>query len=293
MRSAPPIRAGARPHIAIAGAALLVGVASLAACTTGDAQETPPIVLGMTDQIAPSYSDQELTLYEVQTPVELPVRKPNDQERQALQGLGDQPPYPRAPFLLVDDTRVEIRFTLSNLDDQEHTIELLLDPWNEFVRYRPGIQVVSDEETVPNFSGYDKFFVLPGKSRTQGTITSDDMRELAIDLATVQNILAQPVDPMAAMSPTMLVNRAFNLQNRSNDGDPLLTPLIPKVIAGVTGFDLGLRGYAAGNVAVEITIDVTDVNGNRVIEPGNSDPSITPMGIPHTILSPPAANPMM
>src|SRR5262249_3661724 len=83
-------------------------------------------------QIAPAYSDQQLTMYEVQIPVQLPIRHPTDTERQAL---GEAEPYPRAPFLLAGDERVEVRFTLSNLDAKQHVVELLLDPWNEFVRH--------------------------------------------------------------------------------------------------------------------------------------------------------------
>jgi len=150
------------------------------------------------------------------------------------------------------------------------------------VRYVPGV-IVTEERTTPNLSGYDKLIAVPAKSRVQGTITTDDTTELAFDLATAEAILANPpADPSVAVGS--MINHVFNLQNRSNTGDPLITPYIPKVIAGLTGFDLGVRTYQKGNVAVEIVMDVTDVNGSKVLPPGSTD---KPIGVPGTEISPP------
>lgn len=283
-----PTRAGPRPRrpLAVPATGLLLAlglVPALGACVNNDAnQVTPPVALGMSKTIAPFYSDQQITIYQVETPVTLPVRRPTDGEAKAL---GKADPYPRAPFLHADDLRVEIRFTLSNLDDEAHSVELLVDPWNEFVRYKPGVQVVSDEQTIPDFSGYDKFFVLPPKSRTAGTITRDDTNELAVDLATAENAMANPPAAGAGTNLNALFNHIFNLQNRSNDGDPLVTPLVPKTIAGLTGFDLGLRSYGPANVAVEVLVDIVDVAGDRVIGAGSG---AKPIGPPGTLLRPPA-----
>jgi hypothetical protein len=301
---AAPTPVGVRPRLRVLRvAALLVGagaapvVATAAGCSNGSSdQVTPPIALGMTDALAAYYSDQQISIYEVQKPVPLPVRAPSDQEVQALGPAPAGTPYPRAPYLKVDDERVEVHYTISNIDDQQHTVWLLIDPWNEFVRWNPGVQVVSDEETVPNY-GYDLPFIVQGKSRVQGTITPDDMHEIAIKLASVENLLASP-QAKQAMSPdagggvvgmgldvTGVANNIFNPLNRSNGGDPVYTPWIPPVIAGVTGFDLGLRTFEPANVAVEITIDVQDLNGNRFVEAGSSNI----LGPPPKTLSPPAA----
>jgi hypothetical protein len=178
-----------------------------------------------------------------------------------------------------------VRYTITNLDDQDHDVQLLLDPWNEFVRYKPGI-VVSDEMTEPNPSGWDTQFKIKAKERRIGTLTSDDMNELAIDLATAENILKNPPkDPNADVAG--IINRAFDVQNRSNQNDPIVTPFIPPVIAGLTGFDLGLRMFEHGTVAVEISMDVTDLNGNRVLAAG-FDPS-TQIHMPQRVISPPGA----
>jgi hypothetical protein len=167
---------------------------------------------------------------------------------------------------------------------------MLIDPWNEFVRWSPGVTVVNDEQTTPNY-GYDLVFVVPGKSRVEGTLTTDDMHEIAIKLASAQNVLAspqaQPQPPgmgnMNAFNSTGIVNNIFNPQNRSNANDPIYTPWIPPVIAGLTGFDLGLRTYEAANVAVEVTLDVQDLNGDRFVKADSTDPQLGP---PPVTLSP-------
>ena len=251
----------------------IVAGLAVAACQSGDAQVTPPVVLGMTDTMPAFYSDQENTLYQVKLPVPLPMRKPLDSE------LSDTktPPYPRAPFLLASDVRLEIRWTLTNLDDKPHTVELLFDPWNEFVRYRPAIQQIDEENTRIDLSGNDQFHKLGPKERLVGVLTPDDTRELAVDLATIESILANPPAADAQYGAPALINRAVAVQNRSTDGDPLLTPYIPAVIAGLTGFDLGMRTSERANVAVEVTVDITDLQGNRVIVPGDNQ---EPIGMP-------------
>jgi hypothetical protein len=253
------------------------------ACANNDAnQVTQPVVLGMTASLAPIYDDGEMQMYQVQVPVRLPIRNPAPAETDKLP---DAQPYPRGPFLKASDVRLEVRYTLTNLDDAAHNVLLMLDPWNEFVRYNPGI-VVSEEMTLPNRSGIERRVRLQGKTRIVGTLTPDDMTELAIDLATAENILKNPPqDPNADVAGIM--NRAFDAQNRSNQYDPIVSPFIPQVIAGLTGFDLGLRTEEQGTVAVEITIDVTDLNGNRVIP--SDDTTTEKIAVPDHVISPPGA----
>jgi hypothetical protein len=324
----PPTRVGSRPRTA-AFAVLASVVAGAAACSqSSSSQTTAPVDLGMTSTMAPYYSDEEVTIYEAQIPVALPVKLPSASDRASLGPAPTGTPYPHAPWLTVDDESLEVHYTLTNIDGTDHTVWLLIDPWNEFVRWNPGVSVVSDEETVPNF-GYDLAFLVPARSRVEGTLTTDDMREIAIKLASVENMLASPQaraaagdggtmgddggpapdDPNASsmadetFDPTAVANNIFNPQNRSNGGDPLYTPWIPPVIAGLTGFDLGIRTYGGAddsvdtsdggvtggggaNVAVEITIDVQDLNGNRFVPADSTQPQL---GMPPVTLSPSAA----
>jgi hypothetical protein len=280
----------------------LVALALVAACTNGSGdQVTSPLAVGMTTTIGPYYADGQITLYQVNEAVPLPVRKPSATDEKALGAAPKGTPYPHMPFLTADDESVEVHYTLSNVDKVSHNVWLLVDPWNEFVRWRPGVSIVSDEETIPN-EGYDKQYVLPAMSRLEGTITSDDMHEIAIKLASVQNFLASPqgmqTDPTTSgdgPTPAGICNNIFDYQNRSNSTppDPYYTPWIPSVIAGLTGFDIGLRmevdegdTSGAGNVAIEITMEIQDLNGDRFVPVDTTDPQI---GVPPKTLSPPAA----
>ena len=284
------------------GLALFLGQALAAGCSNDSTDQViQPVAVGMTSTIDPSYSDGQISLYQVETPVALPVRKPTSAEAQAFGQAPKGTPYSHAPFLRLEDESVTVHFVLSNLDAAKHDVWLLIDPWNEFVRWKPGVTVVSDEETVPN-NGYDKEYILPPKSRIEGTITSDDMQEIATKLASVQNFLASPQGTQAAsamndnsLDPTQICNNIFDYQNRSNSTPPDLfyTPWIPPVIAGLTGFDLGIRMESdegdtggGGNVAVEVTVEVQDLNGNRFVPQDTDEAQI---GKPPKVLSPPSA----
>jgi hypothetical protein len=263
------------------GSAFVLALTGAGCANSGETQVIPPVVLGLTDTAPPTYDDGEVTIFETYTPVALPLRRPSDDERPK----GQADPYPRPPFHLASDTRITARFTLSNLDAQAHDVELLVDPWNEFVRYSPGV-VVDDESTTPNFSGIDRFFVLPALGRVEGIMTPDDMVELATDLGTAMELAKKPQADDSAFGGPALFNRAFNTQNRSTVFDPLLAAYIPKVVANIVGFDLGLRTYEKAKIAVEVVLDVEDLNGDRVIP---VDDDARKVGRPGTVLSPPAA----
>ncbi len=246
----------------------------------GETQVEPPVVLGMLETAAPTYDDGQMQIYEAYQPVELPLRRPSDDERP--KGASD--PYPRPPFQLASDTRITARFTLSNLEDKPHVVELLVNPWNEFVRYEPGV-TVDEEATTPNFSGINGRYILGPLGRIEGIITPDDFVELATDLGTAMKLHKTPPADDSAFAGPALYNRAFNVQNRSSQRDVVLAPFIPAVVANVVGFDLGLRTYEPAKIAVEMVLDVEDLNGDRVI-PEGSDAKRA--GRPGTVLSPPA-----
>ena len=245
----------------------------------GETQVIAPVILGMLETAKPTYDDGQVRIWSVTTPVELPLRRPADGELPK----GNVDPYPRAPFHLASDTRVTARFTLSNLENKAHTVELLIDPWNEFVRYLPGV-LVGDEKTTPNFSGIDRFFILPALGRVEGILTPDDFVELGTDLATAMKLQRTPPAADGPLGGPALYNRAFNIQNRSSQPDPVLAPFLPTVVANVVGFDLGIRSYEPAKVAVEVVLDVEDVNGNRVIAASSDARRV---GRPGAVLSPP------
>ena len=103
--------------------------------------------------------------------------------------------------------------------------------------YQPGIEIVSDEETLPDLSGYDRFYVLDKKERLIGTIVPDDTRELAIDLATVDGHLKWPTRAIRTATASSITRSI--LQNRSSDNDPLIAPYVaqPQDVPAMIGFD--------------------------------------------------------
>lgn len=269
--------------IGLVGPCALGGVFG-GACAGRDDQVMRPVVLGMVDTAPPILDDGETQVFQVTTPVALPLRRPSADEVPK----GNADPYPRPPFYDAHDLRTTVRFTLSNLDDQQHTVELLIDPWNEFVRYVPGVASTRGGTLMtPNLSGIDRFFVLPPLGRVQGILPPDDLLELAIDLGTAMALERHPPAGDAFGGPA-LYNRAFNVQNRSTEPDPVLERFIPPVAAGVVGFALGLRTNERAKVAVEIVVDVQDLVGGRIVDDTSSQAQ-SPVGRPGKTLTPPAA----
>ena len=253
-------------------APLLVGVLapSLGCSSKAEKQTYDPVPLGMVSTDTPFYDDGETTIYQVKRPVSIPIILPTDDESRILKQAAVSP-WDRTPWITKNDVKVQVTWTVSNLDKEGHNIELLLDPWTEFARYVPGVNV-GEEETIPDLSGIDLLTRVEGLQRKTGIFTFDDMDEAATDLATAQNILlsmpAMPADAMASSQygggANGMINHAFEIHNRSSDNDKLIKYLIPGTVAGLVGFDIGLRAYDKANVAIEIVVEVVDVPGNRV-----------------------------
>ena len=271
------------------GAALGAASWLMIGCGGDNTRQLDPKSLAMTADTAPFYDDGELTLYEVEVPVKLPIRRPTPDEQKTLNGGKKVAPFDHQPWVTPSAVRVQLTWTLANLDKEGHAVEVLVDPWSEFGRYVPGLSMAGDK-TLPNFSGIQELYDLPGldddrSSRIQHTFTYDDMDELATDFATVINIIktVQPtmngdmmVDPRVGY-----VNHTFAVENRS--GNDLVTDrYIPAVIPALLGFDLGLRTREKANVALEFTVEIVDKDGNRVLEEGSSE---KPLEAPGTTIT--------
>ncbi|HEY4105299.1 MAG TPA: hypothetical protein VGM44_15485, partial [Polyangiaceae bacterium] len=176
---------------------VIVGCALFAAGCGSKEQDRnlTPSEVGMTTSVAPTFMDGETTLYEVKRGFQFPIVKP-DADAQAALNKQKVEPYGREPWITADDVKVQVTWTLTNLDTVGHNVEVLIDPWNEFGRYYPGMQLADAEEQTfePNLSGIDQYFVLDPvsageSSRRHGTFTFDDLHEMAVDFATVQNLI--------------------------------------------------------------------------------------------------------
>ena len=123
-------------------APLLVGVLapSLGCSSKAEKQTYDPVPLGMVSTDTPFYDDGETTIYQVKRPVSIPIIPPNPDERKNLRAAAVSP-WDRTPWITKNDVKVQVSWTVSNLDKEGHNIELLLDPWTEFARYVPGVNV--------------------------------------------------------------------------------------------------------------------------------------------------------
>lgn len=262
--AAPPFRCLA-PFWCLAGV-----LAFAAAC--GDFEETRTLrarQVAISESDAPIYDDGELTIFESKLGIEFPLLAPSRDQARALRRAAVEP-YPSHPWIEVDDLRVQVSWVVSNLDAETHVVGVLIDPWNEFGRYWPGMSLVDADngEYLPNLSGYDLLIEVPGtehgkRSRVSGTATYEDMSEMAIDLATVMQLIeTPPTNDDAAFQDAdalaMYANHAFHVQNRSG-ASPLVDPYRPSVIAGLTGVDVGLRTFEPANVALEIVVELVRI----------------------------------
>jgi hypothetical protein len=272
----------ARRHRSFVLRASALGACALAsACGAGDTRRLPPLSVALSEGVAPLYDDGELSIYEAKRSLMLPIIAPSDAE---LARLSAEPidPFARQPWVTRDDIGVQVTWTLSNLDAEDRSIWVMIDPYNEFGRYEPAV-VVTDDEAVRDLSGIDMLFLLPAAgtgadSRVVGTFTFDDMDELAFDFATVFKILADaaPSDATDDDDPrSTLVNYAFNVRNRSYNS-PLLEPYLPPTVPGLIGFDFGVRSAEPANVALEIVVEIRDRHGDRVAERGQTVRLIDP-----------------
>jgi hypothetical protein len=254
------------------------------ACGGNDVQHIDPQAVAMTKKTQAFYDDGEVKIFEVQAHVQLPIRAPTDVERASLDGAVG--PFGHHPWVLKADVGVQVSWTLANLDGDDQSVKITVDPWNEFGKYVPGVSVLGDN-TVPNLSGIEYMTVLPGvgsgkSSRVAGTFTYDDMDELATDFATVIDIIKDDsLMPMAMATGGMmdadprvsLVNHTFNVDNRSGNS-PYTDHYTPSTVPALVGFDIGIQTSAAGNIALEFALEVVDRNGDRILPPGDARPKL-------------------
>jgi hypothetical protein len=269
-----------------AGLRLLTACSLSFACSEQETQRTlPSVQLAMDESVAPSYDDAETQIYEVRRRVPLPVLAPSPGEAQELAGQS-MPPFAHMPWITTDDLRVQLSYTLTNLDEESHLVELLIDPWNEFASYYPGLMVSDSEEGdyVPNLSGINPRLLLAGRgagerSRIHGVFTFDEMEEMARDFATVMNLIANQDSALggaaeedAAALLIVYVNHTF--ANHSTR-DVIGQAYIPAVIPALTGFDLGLRTGEPAKIAIEVVTEVVD-RGSEKLETDENRGALLP-----------------
>jgi hypothetical protein len=289
-----PLSGSTNPSLGAMSPVLLAWLLASATAACGGTQEKSrnlsTVEVGMTSSLPPIFDDGETKLYEVKRGLQFPIVQPDPTTMSSLMST-PMDPYGRAPWLTTADAKVQLTWTLTNVDPDEHAVEVIIDPWSEFGRYWPGMQVTNaaEQKLKPNLSGIDVMYPLEGNgagdaSRRSGTFTFSDMEEMAIDFATVLNLREFPPPPPMDADPAegnsnliAYVNHAFNVQNRSYSDLYIQAgsathkgSYVPGTIAGLTGIDFGIRTYEPANIAMEVSIEIVDLGNHRVQEAGSS-----------------------
>lgn len=215
--------------------------------------------VALTDDTAPAVEGEEGALFIVETRADVPVIRPTDTEMQDLyRGRESHPrlPFPRLPWIERGDIELSVDFTLSNLDDEPHDVDVTINGANEFHEYFPGVVDVEDEP-VPLHAQWERRYTIEPKSRITRTVREEEIDEAAVDLATVVN---------GAPNPDQIVY--FESKSAT---DKRTRRYIPDVIPGLIALRLGLRATDAGPILLEATIRARDVGGKLVDDDSNDE----------------------
>ena len=142
-------------------------------------EDTEPAIVG----------DEGDALYVVERRIRLPLKAPTEGELAVRRdAVADFPglPFWRMPWVERGDIEIEVDFTVSNLDDEEHDVDVIINGANEFHEYVPGV-VAIDDVPVPLHSQWERRLTVGARKRVSRTVREEEMDEVAVDLATVVN----------------------------------------------------------------------------------------------------------
>jgi hypothetical protein len=192
-------------------------------------------------------SEEGGAIFMVEMRADLPITPPTNAElaermsgARAYRNL----PFPRLPWIERGELEIQIDFTLSNLDDAERDVDVIVNGANEFDEYVPGVQVI-DEDPIPLHSQWERRYTVKAKSRIEDTVREEDLDEAAVDLATVVN-----------GAPNS--DEVVYFENKSST-DERSKKYIPAVIPGLVAVRLGLRSNRAAPILLEASVRVRDV----------------------------------
>jgi hypothetical protein len=222
--------------------------------------------LALTADTPPFYSDGDVTVFLIDSRIELPVRAPTDAELESLSqddGTG-LTPYARRPWVNRHDYELQLDYVVSNLENTRQTVTVTVNGFNEFHEYNPGVSVVGDEVVI-DFAQWEKTYVLEPGQRITGQVREEELDEVAVDLATVVN-----------GAPNS--NQVVYFENQS-DHDERSQMYIPSHVPALTGLRAGLRAQAepqgpmdtpaAPRIAPETSVHARDVD-DRLISSGQT-----------------------
>ena len=203
--------------------------------------------VALTADTAPAITSMDGALFIVETRAEIPILQPSADrlnELRAARGKYPMLPFERMPWVARGDLELQLDFSLSNLDDREHDVDVIVNGANEFFEYVPRVLEV-DDAVIPLHSQWERRYSVPARGRLTRTVREDEFDEVAVDLATVVN---------GAPNSDEIVY----FENKSNN-DKRSVQYIPPVIPGLTALRLGLRSSEAMTILLEATLRVRDV----------------------------------
>jgi hypothetical protein len=219
--------------------------------------------VALTAATAPAITGEGGALYIVETRAELPIRAPSSAELASLQsGIAryKQLPFPRLPWVSRSDVELQVDFTLSNLDNAPHDVDVIINGANEFFEYVPTV-LDAEEDILPLHAQWEKRYRLAARSRIEVTVREEELDEVAVDLATVVN-----------GAPNS--DEVVYFENKSSS-DPRSIKYIPPVIPGLIALRLGLRGTDAAPLLLEATVRARDVS-DKLAADGEARLRVTP-----------------
>jgi hypothetical protein len=220
--------------------------------------------VALTADTAPAIMGEDDALFIVETHAELPIKQPTAAELTELRnGRSRYPmlPFDRLPWVERGELELQLDFSLNNLDDQPHDVDVIVNGANEFFEYEPRVLVV-DDRVVPLHSQWERRYTVPAKGRLTRSVREDEFDEVAVDLATVVN---------GAPNSDEIVY--FENKSRSDERS---IKYIPKVIPGLTAIRLGLRSTEAMTILLEATLRVRDV-GDKLAEENEPQMRLMPV----------------
>jgi hypothetical protein len=226
---------------AVLHAVLLAALAG--ACVEEQRYVVENAAFAMTADAEPAFvNDDDDELFIVTRTFGFPISPPSEL---ALGRLNSAPaelvaPFPRAPWVTVDDVEYTLDFVVQNGSGDTVNVLVGLDGVNEFNVYTPGPE---------DLHQWERRFAIPAGGRERFSVTTLEMREIAVDLATVVN---------GAPNSNLVVQ----FENQSGRDDRV-EPYIPEALPGLVGVVASLTTSAAASVQLELSVRAED-HGGRI-----------------------------
>jgi hypothetical protein len=220
--------------------------------------------VALTESTPAAFTAGEDSIYIVEQRVPLQIRQPTQTELDDLRkgvSMFKNLPFNRLPWVGRMDLPTQVDFTLSSLDDKPRQVSVILNGFNEFDEYQPGVHVI-DKKVQVDYSQWERTYELAPKERLSRTIREEELDEAAVDLAT-------------AVNGAPNANEVVYFENKSGS-DPRSDSFTPKVVPGLAGFRIGIRASKPGKILLEASVRVRDV-GARLTDQAQHAMQIHPM----------------